>query len=344
MKKKQFDPCGISLPNGNYFALPYSVEESDIIFLSLPFDATVSYRNGTSKGPKAIIEASSQVDLFNENVPNSWEVKMGTVPINDKISLLNNKTRKVAEKVINALENGADIDDLADKTDEVNAASKVVNDYVEKTASEYLLKDKVVAVVGGDHSTPFGLMKALSGIYDGFGVLQFDAHADLREAYEGFTYSHASIMYNVLNEIPQVEKIVQVGIRDYCKDESELMTSSPRVQSFTDFTIHRSIFNGEDWNSVCDRIIEALPSFVYISFDIDGLSPEYCPSTGTPVPGGLTFAQAEWLLYRLSISGKKIIGFDLCEVAPSSDGEWDANVGARMLHKIALYTHLNREK
>ena len=81
------------------------------------------------------------------------------------------------------------------------------------------------------------------------------------------------------------------------------------------------------------RTENSYPQNVYVSFDIDGLTPEYCPGTGTPVPGGLTFSQADWLLWRLACSGRRIVGFDLCEVAPGTDGEWDANTGARMLFK-----------
>ena len=96
---------------------------------------------------------------------------------------------------------------------------------------------------------------------------------------------------------------------------------------------------------VCESIIATLPQEVYVSFDIDGLTPEYCPGTGTPVPGGLTFAQADWLLYRLALSGRRIIGFDLCEVAPGNSGDWDANSGVRMLFKLLVYSTFSfREK
>src|SRR5690606_18866656 len=93
---------------------------------------------------------------------------------------------------------------------------------------------------------------------------------------------------------------------------------------------------GQSWNSLCQRILEPLPSAVYVSFDIDGLSPELCPGTGTPVPGGLSFEQACYLLVHIVRSGRRIIGFDLNEVSPGRDpnNEWNGNVGARLLFKL----------
>ena len=102
-------------------------------------------------------------------------------------------------------------------------------------------------------------------------------------------------------------------------------------------------FGGRTWSDICEEIISNLPQKVHISFDIDALTPENCPNTGTPVPGGLTFAQADYLIYKLCKSGKQIIGFDLCEVAPGAEGEWDANVGARILYKLLVYTAQNRK-
>src|SRR5690606_13345614 len=120
-----------------------------------------------------------------------------------------------------------------------------------------------------------------------FGLLQIDAHADLREAYEGFKYSHASIMYNVLNEIPQVQKLVQVGIRDYGDDELTMIrTEKNRVVTFFDRDLKEAEYEGQTWKALCEQIVDELPQNVYISFDIDGLDPKLCPNTGTPVPGG----------------------------------------------------------
>lgn len=338
-----FNPNDIGVANGNYFGLPCDAESADIVLLSVPWDATVSYGKGTSDGPQAIIDASLQVDLFDEKIAQSWRTKAWTVPVSEEIHHLSEQARQSAERVIGRLEEGEEV--LNDNPDllMVNEASAKLNNYVATESEKYLSKGKMVAVVGGEHSVPFGLIKTLGEHYEDFGVLHLDAHSDTRKHYEGFEYSHASIMYNVLNKVPSVSKIVQVGIRDYCSDEHQLMFSSPKIAPFTDFMINEAMFNGKNWATVCDEIIAQLPQNVYISFDIDALTPEHCPNTGTPVPGGLTFAQADYLIYRLSASGKHIVGFDLCEVAPGEEGEWDANVGARILYKLLVYTAKNRK-
>jgi agmatinase len=191
-------------------------------------------------------------------------------------------------------------------------------------------------VLGGDHSVPYGAIARMAETYADFGVLHVDAHSDLREAYEGFEWSHASIMFNVVRKIPHVTRLVQVGIRDFAKGEVDFVaTSAGRVRVHYDAQLAERGFAGESWRDICDSIVGELPDRVYVSFDIDGLDPKLCPSTGTPVPGGLSFQQAAYLVKRLVESGRTIIGFDLNEVVPGPDGdEWDANVGARMLYKL----------
>jgi agmatinase len=143
-------------------------------------------------------------------------------------------------------------------------------------------------------------------------------------------------MYNAL-QIPQISKIIQVGIRDYCEEENQVVRDAQgKVVVHTDAGIQRASFEGETWKQRCDSIIAALPEKVYVSFDIDGLDPTLCPNTGTPVPGGLSFQQATYLLSRLKDS-KKIIGFDLVEVAPGED-DWNGNVGARLLFHLCGVT------
>jgi agmatinase len=167
-----------------------------------------------------------------------------------------------------------------------------------------------------------------------FGLLVIDAHMDLRKAYEGFTYSHASIFYNALEQLPQIKKLVQVGIRDYCHEEKEYVEQSEnRIQIFYDRDMRAKIYQGISWASICEEIVESLPDKVYLSVDIDGLDPKLCPNTGTPVPGGLEYEELVYLLNTLQSSGKTIIGFDLCEVSPG-DSDWDGNVGARLLFHL----------
>ena len=138
-------------------------------------------------------------------------------------------------------------------------------------------------LLGGDHSTPLGYIEALAERHDSFSILHIDAHADLRDCYEGFEYSHASIMYNVLRDVPQAERIVEVGVRDYCDAEAELARSSERIRMFDDTQLSAAAFEGETWGATCRRIVAELPERVYVSFDIDGLTFENCPHTGTPL-------------------------------------------------------------
>jgi len=343
MRDVEFNPNSIGIPNGNFFGLPYTVKEADIVLLSVPWDVTTSYRPGTHKGPKAITDASLQIDLFDPLVPNAWEIPIGTLPALQGVGKKNMTVRKVAEEVIDALEQGRDPASYAQALDIVNDACATLHQTVYQTTLAQLAKGKLVGIVGGEHSVPLGLLRALSERYRSFGILHIDAHADLRCAYEGFIYSHASIMYHAIG-LPQVRSLVQAGIRDFCQDEAQLIQSKEHIHCFTDEYLRRSIFEGATWRQLCQEIVEKLPDHVYISFDIDGLSPDLCPHTGTPVPGGLSFREADYLLHTLAVSGKKIIGFDLCEVAPEKGDEWDANVGARMLYKLCCYSHLNQKR
>jgi agmatinase len=213
----------------------------------------------------------------------------------------------------------------------------MVNDVVFKTTQRALAKGKLVALVGGDHSTPYGAIRAHAEAFRGMGVLHVDAHADLREAFEGFTHSHASIMFNVMKDLPSITRLVQVGLRDVSEDEVSLIArSGGRIVAHFDAELGCAADGGEPWGKTIERIVGDLPTDVYVSFDVDGLDPALCPHTGTPVPGGLSFHQACALIAAVARSGRRIVGLDLNEVAPAPGGadEWDGNVGARLLYKM----------
>jgi len=219
-----------------------------------------------------------------------------------------------------------------------------VNAFTHREAARLIANKKIVGLVGGDHAVPFGCIRAHAEAFPGLGVLHFDAHADLRPAYEGFEWSHASIMNNVARHCG-IDKLVQVGIRDLSEEEFEqIETSKGRIRAFYDVDLKRAQRRGESWESITDRIAASLPGQVYISFDVDGLDPALCPSTGTPVPGGLQFHEATAVMEAVVRSGRTIVGFDLNEVAPSADGdEWDANVGARLLYKLIGWTLVSQK-
>lgn len=337
-----FDPNGIGIPNGNFLGLPFTIEEAEIIIIPVPWDVTTSYRPGTANGPQAVIDASLQADLFDFFLPRAWENKIATMPHPDEILKLNNELRPVAEEIISMLEEGIPLDDprLKPMLEKVNSGSARVNAWVRKQAEEILSRGQIPVVLGGDHSTPLGLIQAIGSRHPGFGILHIDAHADLREAYEGFIWSHASIMFNALQDACPA-KLVQVAIRDVCDAEMRLAAENPIIKQFDDFRLSMRKFAGEPFTEICREIVDCLPQKVYISFDIDGLSPDLCPHTGTPVPGGLSYMEAIQILEMLATSGRQIVGFDLCEVAPGPDDEWDANVGARVLQKLCNFTRLS---
>ena len=332
-----FDPNSVGNPNNNIFGLPFTENESRLVILPIPWEVTVSYNAGTSRAPDHIFTASLQVDLYDPEYTHAWKQGFFMRTPDKKILMKSDYLRKEAELYINFISQGESVSSnkfMTKTLKEINAGSLFLNDWVYEQTTELLNKGKLVGLLGGDHSTPFGYFKAIADKYPDFGILQIDAHCDLRIAYEGFNYSHASIMYNSLDKIPALKKLVQVGIRDYCEDELDYINNSNgRVVAFFDRDIKNRQFEGDTWKAIVDDIIKELPQNVFISFDIDGLDPKLCPHTGTPVQGGFDTEQIFYLLNKLSKSGKKIIGFDLNEVGVSHD-EWDENVGARVLYKL----------
>jgi agmatinase len=338
-KINSFDPSQPGLADQSIFGLPFTAEESEIIIIPVPWEVTVSYGSGASDGPDAILEASFQVDLHHQEFPELWKLGM-YLDLNEQTAKWADnsvKYKELAQEVIHTLERGDAIEnhpELQSDLDQINKICGELKDELRERVLYWIKKGKKVALLGGDHSTPLGYYEALATQHDDFGILHLDAHMDLRHAYEGFTYSHASIMYNAL-KISQISKIVQVGIRDFCKQEVEtVFEEGNRVIVHTDMDLKAETFRGITWEQQCEQIIAALPQKVTISFDIDGMYPWYCPNTGTPVPGGFSFEQAAFLFSKLADSGKEIIGFDLVEVAPGDDDDWDGNVGARMLYHL----------
>lgn len=336
-KIAQFDPSGVGQKNGHFIGLPFDEDDAEIVLLPVPWDVTVSYAEGTATGAQNILEASSQLDLYDPDVKDAWKIGIYMRHMDLFWLNRNEELRPIAESVIEALESGSSPSwdlRLAASIEEVNNACLTLKGWVFEQTTALMNRGKRVGIVGGEHSVPLGYLEALAKIHpDGFGVLHIDAHQDLRAAYENFTFSHASIFYNAL-KIKELTKLVQVGIRDTCEAEVVLTEASAgRVKVFSDAENRSAMYGGTTWKSICERIVAELPQKVYVSFDIDGLLPYLCPGTGTPVPGGLEFNEAVFLLKTLADSGREIIGFDLCETAGMGN-EWDGNVGARILYKL----------
>jgi agmatinase len=340
-----YDPNSIGNPNNNIFGLPSSEENSALIIIPVPWEVTVSYNAGTARCGEAIFKASLQIDLYDSDYPHQWKNGIYMKPVDKKILLKSDYLRKEAELYLHYISEGDALESnqfMCKTIREINEGGVYLNDWVYQQTKAQLDNGKLVALLGGDHSTPLGYFKAMAEKYEDFGILQIDAHCDLRKAFEGFNYSHASIMYNALTEINAISRLVQVGIRDYCDEEWEyIKDSNYRVVTYFDKDIKERQFEGESWKSIVQDIVHNLPQHVLISFDIDGLDRKLCPNTGTPVTGGFETEQVFYLFKEVLKSGRKIIGFDLNEVGVN-ENEWDQNVGARVLYKLSnLLLHSN---
>ncbi len=335
-----FDPDAAAQPGSGIFGLPHGPDEAAVHVLGVPFDATTSYRRGTAHGPEAVVAASAQVDLYDRLFGKPYEQGIWYRADDGTLAGWNDRARALADPLIAA--GGADPDshEHAHLLAELAALGSRVNERVEEFTTDCLAAERLPVVLGGDHSVPFGAIRAAARAHPGLGVLHFDAHADLRVAFEGFEWSHASIFHNVLEQVPGVASLVQVGIRDLGHAEAMRCDADPRIHTLFDDEWAEVVARGGDRRQAIRRHLERLPQEVWISFDIDGLSPDLCPSTGTPVPGGLDWHQTMQWLEELVLRGHRIVGVDLCEVAPpegAGDPEgasWDAVVGARLLYRL----------
>lgn len=325
-----FDPNSPISASDGIFGLPCTLTQAKVCLIPAPFDATTSFITGTAKAPAAIKKASEQIDLYHEVNHDAWRAGIYMLPETDEILSWNEQAKShVAEvRQYGHAEHA-----------KVNEITKWVNDYIHAQALELLYQDKTVGLIGGDHASAYGNITAHLQRYPNMGILQVDAHDDLREAYEGFHDSHASVMHNVMKQT-DLKKLVSVAVRDYCEQEVELaneLIKDERMARFTCNSLAHRKFQGEPWGSICNLIVSQLPQEVYVSFDIDGLDPSCCSATGTPVPGGLSYLEAIYLLRSIIRSGKRIIGFDLVEVGSAA---FDANVGARLVYELAVLSML----
>lgn len=323
-----FDPEQASSPDSGIFGLESCAEDALCVLVPVGFDATTSYRAGTRHGPEAVLQASRQLDLYSRAHGRPYEHGICLLPPDPRVEDWNTEARKLAGPIIEAGGTG----ELA-SLQRIEAIQADLRAWLRTTCDAWLKRGRCVGVLGGDHSVPLGAIAAHAARWPGLGILHIDAHHDLRVAYEGFRYSHASIMANVLAELPDVARIVSVGIRDFSESEQDCARDDARVCTFYQEDLEQARFAGRSWNAQVEAIVAELPGDVYVSFDIDGLDPSLCPNTGTPVPGGLRFAEVVALMRAVVASGRRLVGFDLVEVAPGED-EWDGNVGARLLYEL----------
>ena len=319
------------------FGFNSTFDNSSIILIPAEWEVTSSYYSGASNAPKSINHASKQIDFgqFNQINLNQYGVCM--LDFDAEWTIKHSILKSKALSVIQSLNNGGIINQGDALYRDIQHINKGCHDFLSNLEDVITLNlelNKFVGLVGGDHSISIGYLNALSKRYDSFGVLHIDAHMDLRESYQGFDYSHASVMHHALS-LPQISSITQLGIRDFSDDELKIVESNQtRFSSFYDKDIQAQLFNGISWHDICCSILDSLPKTLYISFDIDGLEQHYCPNTGTPVPGGLSFAQIDYFLCLLKQSDKLIIGFDLVEVC-DDDRHWGPNIASRLLYRLS---------
>ena len=333
-----FDANAPSNPKNNIFGLPFTEDDARLVILPVPWEVTVSYGAGTSRACEHVFRASMQVDLYDAESENAWRQGLYMRQPDKKILMKSDYLRKEAELYINFTSKGELIERnsfMCKSLKEINEGSNLLNKWVYEQTRDLLSQGKLVGLLGGDHSTPLGYFKAIAEKHGDFGILQIDAHCDLRKGYEDFVYSHASVMYNALKEIPQLKRLVQAGVRDYSQQEWDyILNSDYRVITYFDKDVKERLYEGQTWKQIAEEIVNHLPEKVYISFDIDGLDPKLCPNTGTPVHGGFEAEQVLYLIRKIIQSGRKFIGFDLVEIG-TGDTDWDANVGARILWKLS---------
>ena len=340
-KIANFDPGGVGEVNGNLFGFPHDYAHASTVVIGVPWDVTTSYQDGTCQGPEAILRASPQLDFYDFDNPEAWQRGIYMLPIPEWLLAENRRLRLDAIAIIREAEQGIAPEDnpaLAAALKRVNQGCRSMSRWVSEQTQKALKQQKKIIIIGGDHSVPLGGLEAMSQEYLSFGILHLDAHGDLRNAYEGFKESHASIMFNAM-QLPQISKLVQVGIRDISHGEMAFIKQSDgRIVTYLDTQLRQATYAGLSWLQQCQDIVDNLPEHVYISCDVDGLDPKLCPHTGTPVPGGLNLEEAYCLWREVVRSGRKIIGCDICE---TGNHEWDGNVSARILYKLFSFMNMD---
>ncbi|MFZ1730623.1 MAG: agmatinase [Bacteroidota bacterium] len=280
-----------------------SLDTAEIAIISAPYEHTVSYGRGTGRGPAAILEASHYVEFWDEEFQRELCFDKGIASL-------------------------APID-FAGTSDAVALGM------IEEQVRDLLSRDKFVVTLGGEHTISAAPIKAHLERYPEMSVLQIDAHSDLREEYEGTRFSHASVMARVLEFLPP-ERLVQAGIRAQCREEYERIERDG-INTFFGWEIRQGVY-GQSWK---ERVLDALGKDVYITFDIDGFDPSIMPSTGTPEPGGLLWDETIQLMKMIG-KHKRIVGFDVVELAPVPDLAWPDFLTAKLVSKMLNSAFLGR--
>ncbi|QLE02813.1 agmatinase [Galbibacter sp. BG1] len=275
----------------NYAGIPEKyarLDDAQVVLIPVPYDGTSTWQKGADKGPQAFLDASENMELF--------DIETRSEPYKKGVY-------------------------LAPPVTENSSPEKMV-DTVHKITKNYIKQDKFVTLFGGEHSISIGSIRAFAESFEDLTVLQIDAHADLREEYEGSKCNHACAVY----EASQKTKLIQVGIRSM--DISEL---DNMIEDQTYFA--EDINQSDDW---VDDSIHQMTENVFITIDLDAFDPSILPSTGTPEPGGLLWY--ETLEYLKKVFKKKnVVGFDIVELCPNEKEKSSDFLAAKLYYKMLAY-------
>ena len=279
------------------------VKEAEAVILPIPYEATITYGGGARQGPEAILAASRQVELWDEDY--DWDpsaaIRLATAaPIFPEVS-----------------------------------GPQAMLDKIKRVVQPWVAQGKLICALGGEHTITVALVQAFQTRYPDFTVVALDAHADMRETYDGSKLSHACVMRRVY-ELGR--PLTLMGVRSYSQDEYQLLRVAPRFKMFKAKELH----SPEGWQAAIDHL-KAIPGPVYLSIDLDALDPGIMPAVGTPEPGGLTYEQVLIIMQTLTRRGP-VIGLDLVELAPIPGQKVSEFTAARLLYKALGYIYHSRQK
>lgn len=271
------------------------LENAKYVLLPVGYDGTSTFVKGADKGPQAILDASDSLELYDIQYQHS------------------------------AYEAGI----YTDHFDYDFSTPDTMVDSVYQRVKHFMQQGKSIGLLGGEHSVSVGAIRAMSESYDNLTVLQFDAHADLRDDYHDSIFNHACVM----RRAQDYARVVQVGIRNVCEEEMH------NVVDENMFYAH-NIYNNEDW---MEPALDRLTDNVYITFDLDGFDPSILPATGTPLPGGLQWYPTLKFIQKV-IQSRNIVGFDVVELCPQADNKVSDVLAATLVYKIITLLEIQSHK
>ncbi|GAA4268314.1 agmatinase [Hyunsoonleella aestuarii] len=281
--------------NKTYAGIPEEfakLEQAKIVVIPVPYDGTSTWQKGADKGPQAFLEASENMELY--DIETDTEVYQQGVFLADSVT--------------------------------ENTSPEAMVEAVHQATKKYIKKNKFVTVFGGEHSISIGTIRAFNEMYPSLTVLHIDAHADLRQSYEGSTCNHACAVY----EASQNTNLIQVGIRSM-----DIMEKTVMDEEKTYFAHEMAV--DDTW---MDSAIDQMTDNVFITFDLDAFDPSILPSTGTPEPGGLFWYETLEFLKQV-FEEKNVVGFDIVELCPNSKEKSSNFLAAKLYYKMLSYKFMN---